>query len=138
MRMQLKPEDAARRGLVFNGRHLPYNPKLVPRSRELRNHMTQAEWKLWTGYLRAFQYRIRSQHPIDHYIVDFYCPSLELVKEIDGEQHYTEEGKAYDSERDSVLSAYGLTVLRVTNREVMEKFPGVCRKIEEIAGLKHR
>jgi very-short-patch-repair endonuclease len=131
-------EDLARRGLIFKGCHLPYNPNLLSRARELRKNMTPAEKKLWFGFLRDFRIRFIRQHPIDHYIVDFFCPRLMLAIEIDGEQHYTEEGKQYDSIRDEVLSSYGVTVLRVGNGEVMEQFPLVCKRIENCAVDKTR
>jgi very-short-patch-repair endonuclease len=126
---QFTSEDLKRRGLIFNGRHLPYNPNLLSRARELRKNMTPAERKLWTSFLRTFPCRVPTQRPIDNYIVDFYCPAWGLVIEIDGEQHYTEAGKTYDAERDGILAGYGLKILRVTNREVMECFPEVCRRI---------
>jgi very-short-patch-repair endonuclease len=129
------PEELKKRGLIFTGRYLPYNPRLIERARELRKHPTPAEKKLWYEFLRTFQYRFIRQHTIDNYIVDFYCPLLKLVIEIDGEQHYTEEGKTYDAERDGILAAYGLKVLRVANKEVMEDLPFVRRKIIQFAGL---
>ena len=92
--------------------------------------MTHAEKKLWYGFLRMFRYSVLPQRPIDNYIVDFYCASIKLVIEIDGEHHCMEEGKQYDSERDSTLDSYGLTVLRVKNSEVEETFEAVCRRIE--------
>jgi very-short-patch-repair endonuclease len=104
-------DDIKRRGLIFTERHLPYNPYLSARAKELRKNMTPAEKKLWYGFLRMFHYRVHSQHPIDNYIVDFYFPSLKLVIEIDGDQHYTEDGKTYDRERDVILESYGLKVL---------------------------
>ena len=125
----MNEEDIKRRGLIFTGCHLPYNPRLVERAKELRKNMTPAEKKLWYGFLRLFRYRVRSQRPIDNYIVDFYCASLKLVIEIDGEHHHTEEGKTYDSERDSVLISYGLRILRFKNNEIMENFDSVCKRI---------
>ena len=98
--------------------------------------MTTAERKLWHGYLRIYPHRVLSQHPIDNYIVDFYCPALKLVIEIDGEQHYSEEGKTYDANRDVILAAYELKVLRLRNEDVMEDFENVRRRIEEIADEK--
>ena len=59
--------------------HLPYNPKLVERAKELRKNMTKAERKLWYDYLRNFKYRVHRQRPIDQFIVDFYCFELKLV-----------------------------------------------------------
>ena len=36
---------------------------------------------------------------IEPYIVDFYCHKVGLVIELDGGQHNTEDGRAYDVER---------------------------------------
>jgi len=120
------------RGLITTGYHLPYNPKLKEHARELRKNLTEAEKKLWYGYLRNFKYRVLRQRPIDNYIVDFYCPELRLVIEIDGESHFTEEGKAYDEERFRILNAYGLQVIRFTNDEVLGHFEAVRQKVAEL------
>ncbi len=125
-------EDLRARGLITTGYHLPYNPNLVERARELRKHMTESEKKLWYGYLRNFKYPVLRQRPIDNFIVDFYCPQMKLVIEIDGEQHYTQEGKAYDEERTQILESYGLRVIRFTNKQVMHDFKRVCETIESI------
>jgi len=122
---------ARERGLVTTGFHLPYNPRLVERARELRAYMTPAEQKLW-AFLRKLPYRVLRQRPIDHYIVDFYIPHARLVIEVDGEQHCTEEGKAYDAERDAVLEGYGLRVFRVPNAEVLGHFGEVAAQIERL------
>ena len=57
--------------LVNAGFHLPYNPDLVARAREMRKNPSPAEKKLWYGYLRNFKHRVLRQRPIDHFIVDF-------------------------------------------------------------------
>ena len=106
--------------------HLPYNPKLVQRARELRKNMTKAERKLWYEYLRNFPLRVHRQRPIDHFIVDFYCPKLKLVIEIDGESHNSKQAQIYDAERTRRLEGYGLKVIRFTNEEVLTNFEGVC------------
>jgi very-short-patch-repair endonuclease len=111
--------------------HLPYNPTLIDRAKELRKNMTPAERKLWYEYLRTFKYRVLRQRPIDHFIVDFYCHSLKLVVEIDGEGHFTEAGTAADRERTQQLESYGIRVIRFTNQEVLEDFEGVCKSIEQ-------
>ena len=92
--------------------------------------MTPAERKLWYGFLRHFGHRVLRQRPIDHYIVDFYCPQLRLVIELDGESHFTESGKACDDERTAVLEGYGLRVMRFTNQEVLRNLEGVCEAID--------
>ena len=126
----MNEEDIKRRGLIFTGYHLPYNPKLIDRAKILRKNMTPAEKKLWYGFLKVYHNRFRPQRVIDNYIVDFYCSSLKLVIEIDGEQHYTDEGKTYDKERDAVLESYGLKVCRIMNNEIIDDFELVCKKIE--------
>ena len=110
--------------------HLPYNPKLISIAKKMRQNPTPAEKKLWQNYLRNFPVRVLRQRPIDNFIVDFYCASLNLAIEIDGESHFTEEGKHYDRERTRILSGYGLTVIRFTNIEVLQNFEGVCRQLE--------
>lgn len=123
------------KGLLYTGFHLPYNPKLVQRAKDLRKNMTLAEKRIWYDYFRNFKFRVLKQRPIDHFIVDFYCHELKLVIEIDGDSHFTDEGKAYDKLRTQVLEGYGLKVLRFTNDEVLNNFEGVCRQVEEMIPL---
>jgi very-short-patch-repair endonuclease len=111
--------------------HLPYNPDLVAKAKELRQNLTPAEKKLWAECFGTFPLRVLRQRPIDRFIVDFYCAALKLVIEIDGESHFTDEGQAYDQERSQVLEGYGLKVIRFTNDEVMHNFEGACQKIWE-------
>lgn len=61
----------------------------------------------------------------------FYCASAHLVIEIDGSQHFTEQGMEHDKERSAVIEAYGLKVLRFTNYEVDTDFKSVCETIDE-------
>jgi very-short-patch-repair endonuclease len=63
--------------------------------------------------------------------VDFYCPEAKLVVEIDGGQHYSEEGMLKDRLRDNHLADLGLTVLRFSSREVMKNLDGVLESIYE-------
>ncbi len=110
--------------------YLPYNKNLVARAKELRKKMTKAEQKLWSDYLRTFQFRVHRQRPIDNFIVDFYCPKLKLVIEVDGETHYTEEAIEYDRKRTEILEGYGLRVIRFTNEDVLRNLEGVVDVIE--------
>jgi very-short-patch-repair endonuclease len=113
-------------------RFLPYKTVLGERASTLRKAMTQPEQKLWRSFLREHQPRFRRQRTIKTFIVDFYCPAAKLVIEVDGESHFTEEGKARDTERTAVLEGLGLYVLRFTNREVMQEFEGACQRISEV------
>ncbi|MDZ8082600.1 MAG: endonuclease domain-containing protein [Nostoc sp. DcaGUA01] len=120
------------KSLLNSDFHLPYNPKLVERAKELRKNMTSAEKKLWNNYLKNLKFRVLKQRPINNFIVDFYCPNFKLVIEVDGDSHFTQEGKDYDSERTAILAGYGLKVMRFTNDDVLNNFEGVCQKIDEV------
>ena len=116
-------------GLNQSEAFLAYDRNLVERAKELRKHPTPAERRLWDDYLCRFPHRVLRQRPIDHFIVDFYCAALRLVIEVDGEIHDSEQSQVRDEERSKVLQSYGLTVLRITNAEVMGEFDRVCETI---------
>ena len=109
---------------------LPYQTKLVPRAQELRKDATKQENHLWYDFLSAYPIRFRRQAPIDHFIADFYCHAARLIIELDGSQHYKEQGLAYDQERTAILAQYGLKVLRFSNLDVDKNFEGVCTAID--------
>lgn len=108
-----------------------YDKKLKSRADELRKNMTQQEWNLWYFYLRSHRLKWYRQRIIDRFIVDFYCHAAKLVIEIDGKQHYTDQGIVYDTERTQVLQGYGLKVLRYTNQQLVDNFQEVCWDIEK-------
>ena len=66
------------------------------------------------------------------FIVDFYCHKAKLIVEIDGSQHYTDEGIEYDRERTSILEEYNLKVIRFSNYDVDTAFEGVCMEIDRM------
>lgn len=112
--------------------HLNYNSDNKHLARELRKNLTPQESKLWYDFLSKHELRFYRQKTIDNFIADFYCPKAKLVIEIDGSQHYTEEGKAKDDFRTEILEGYDLKVIRFTNRQVDTLFSGVCAYIDEI------
>lgn len=110
--------------------NLPYDGRLNGRAFDLRHEMTPQEKRLWYAYLRTYPVKVYRQRVIEHFIVDFYCPLARLVIELDGSQHYTEQGKAYDEERSQILNLYDLEVLRFTNLELDQQFDAVCEVID--------
>ena len=106
------------------------NVKLVPVAKNNRKNMTPQERHLWYCYLSKHRFHWQRQRVISGFIVDFYCHAAKLVIEIDGNQHYTEQGIAYDTERTQVLQGYGLKVLRYTNQQLECNFQEVCWDIE--------
>ena len=106
--------------------------ELLSIARILRRNMTRQEKHLWYDFLRRYPIKIYKQRIIDKYIADFFCYQAKLVIEIDGSQHYTPEGKAYDEERSKVFERYGLLVLRFSNRDIDTNFSGVCSTIDKM------
>ena len=109
---------------------LPYNHNLIPRAKELRKNATRHENHLWFDFLRHYPIRFQRQKTIGGFIVDFYCHKAKIVVELDGGQHYTPEGMAYDTERTHVLEQYGLEILRYSNAAIDHNFRGVCEHID--------
>ena len=96
-------------------------------ARELRSNPTSAERTLWP-HLRKRRlngYRFLRQKPIIYnqrnyqkhfFIADFYCAEKKLVLELDGEYHKYQQ--QYDQNRDKVITALGIDVLRIKNEEL--------------------
>jgi very-short-patch-repair endonuclease len=104
-------------------------PIKIQRAKELRSQMTQEEKILWQ-HLRANRLNglhFRRQQIIDGFIADFYCHAARLAIEVDGEIH--QQQAEYDEERDQVLSARGLRLLRIKNEEVRQNLDSVLARI---------
>src|SRR5206468_5654703 len=103
---------------------LHYDQKLKERSRELRKNSPLAEVLLWNQlkHHKMFGYQFLRQRPIYEYIVDFYCPKLKLVIEIDGDSHRNKFQSDQTRQRD--LERLGLRVLRFQDRDVKHDMAG--------------
>ncbi len=107
------------------------NPKKAQRAKALRRTMTPEERILWE-HLRARRLnglKFRRQQVIDGFIVDFYCHAAGVVVEVDGPVHQRQ--RDYDAERDRILAARGLRILRFTNQEVRERLAEVLNRIAQ-------
>jgi very-short-patch-repair endonuclease len=101
----------------------------VKRAKELRHAMTPAERLLWQ-HLRANRldgFHFRRQQVIDGFIVDFYCHAAGLIVEVDGVVH--QEQIEYDEQRDQILTARGLRILRFRNEACVQDVEGVLASI---------
>ena len=105
---------------------------LKENARKNRKEMTEAEGILWE-YLRRSPrpFRFRRQHIIGDYIVDFVCLAANLVVEVDGGYHFTDEQIALDKMRSEYLVAQGFRVIRFTNEQVVGMPDVVVDKIKE-------
>ena len=112
------------------------NPNLRKNAQKLRREMTKEERRLWYGFLKQLPITVNRQKVIGRYIVDFYCASAKLVIELDGSQHYEDEGTASDRERDLSLNSLGISVVRYSNSDVNRNFDGVCADLLRRLDLK--
>jgi very-short-patch-repair endonuclease len=111
-----------------------YEKTLKPLARRLRSNMTDAEQKLW-HHLRRKQIgnvQFFRQKTLGHYIVDFYAPSVKLIVEVDGSQHFEVIERQRDEIRDVWLRGQGLRVLRFDNLQVLHETGAVLECIAQV------
>lgn len=102
-------------------------------ARMLRKNSTIHEKRLW-NLLKNRQFhnlRFKRQVPIDNYIVDFVCPKIKLVIEIDGGQHNEFDNIEYDKQRTEFLESKGYIVIRFWNIDIYKNINGVLEEIEK-------
>ena len=122
-----------------------YNRALIPFAQQMRREMTRAELKLWLGFLKDHEPRVRRQRPFGRFIADFYCAACKVVIEVDGTQHYSPEGLVADAERTAflahktapdglfaLLEGLGLQVIRFSKAELLENLVGVRERLSKV------
>jgi very-short-patch-repair endonuclease len=109
---------------------------LEPFRKDLRNNLTSAEATLWK-YLKGSQLgkKFRRQHSAGNYIIDFYCATERIAIELDGKNHFTEDGMKYDEVRTFYLNSLNIKVLRFENVRVFQELDKVLEEIK--AALYH-
>lgn len=112
---------------------IPYNPKLKELARQLRNNSTKAEIILWQKLKRKqlYGFDFHRQKPIGNYILDFFCHELMLGIEVDGYSHQLVEVFKKDKTKESVMSGFGISVLRFSDEQVLRDMDNVLRAIED-------
>ena len=111
---------------------MKHNSDLTHLAQQLRKNMTYEEKCLWYQYLRAYKPQFRRQVTFGRYILDFYCSAAKLAVELDGSQHYEEDGMEKDAERTRFLEEHGIMVLRFANTDVKRNLYGVTEQIDLI------
>lgn len=134
----LREQGISPDGLLFSPHHLPYNPRLKGFSRDMRYYGEKAEAMLWKR-LKSKQlgFTFNRQKPILNYIADFYCKELNLVVEVDGVSHFSEETQLKDAERDRQMRAIGLKIVRVLDGDVRKDADRVADYVKEQCDLIH-
>ena len=113
----------------MKGQLLNHTP--VTRARYLRKNATDCERILWR-HLRnrkPADCKFRRQHPIDSYILDFYCPALKLAIELDGSGHGYPLREKRDQTREQFLAKKGIAVIRFWNHQVRQELDSVLQAI---------
>jgi very-short-patch-repair endonuclease len=103
-------------------------------ARNLRKNQTEAEQILWSK-LRSRQlsgFKFRRQHPIESYVLDFYCSETHLAIEIDGGQHTENKNIERDNDRTAYLNQKGIRVIRFWNNDVIKHLDEVLTEIDVI------
>ena len=99
-------------------------------ARILRKEMTDAEALLWK-YLSnrgMVGIKFRRQHPMDDFVIDFFCASHKLGIELDGGIHIRQ--READLMRQKIIEAKGIKILRFKNKEVLNSLDSVLRIIK--------
>ena len=124
-------EGGAKSPISGRGKTRNYTQKAQIYAKELRNNATEQENKL-RQFLRKSQlgYKFRRQQPIVNYVVDFFCPELGLIIELDGGQHNESAKINYDKQRDAFLQKCGYQVIRFWNTEVDNNIDGVIEYLK--------
>ena len=126
------PDTLAQSDGVFKKyKKLPYNPKLKERAKNLRKAGNLSEVLFWNQVKRKkfLSLDFHRQKIIGNYIVDFYCPALDLVVEIDGESHNFKV--EYDRIRENYLKNLGLNVVHFDDIDVKKNLNGVIEYLKE-------
>lgn len=97
------------------------------RARLLRRKATEAERILWRHLRnRNFSgYKFRRQHPLNRYILDFYCPAAKLAIELDGGGHNYRAGQIRDRTRSELLARRGMNSTAFCERSGLRWRSGV-------------
>ena len=115
-----------------------YNGKNIVLAKNLRKRATPQEKHLWYDFLKNYDIRFQRQKAIGEYILDFYCPTLKIAIELDGNQHYSIDGMEKDKIRTEYLNEQGIKVIRIHNRQIDKNFHSVCEYLDmEIKKQKH-
>lgn len=109
------------------------NPKKTKNQRRyLRNNMTKWEIRLWNDLngKKMYGFKVRRQYGIENYIVDFYCPTLKLALEVDGDVHYFMEKE--DQFKDKRLKKEDIKIIRIKTIDLEEDYESMIVYLEDV------
>jgi very-short-patch-repair endonuclease len=98
--------------------------------RRSSNEFAFTVWQ-WIRNRQISDQKFRREHSIPPYTVDFCCVELKLIIEIDGDGHFTEEGRERDRVRDEYLASLGYKILRIPGYAVVRENGNAVQTIRE-------
>src|SRR2546422_9291185 len=107
------------------------NPAIADSARRLRADSTKSEELSWAA-LRNGQVegrKFRRQHPVDRFVLDFYCRLEHLAIETDGKVH--KKTRDADAERQALLESMGIRFLRLPAELVEEDLDRALQLVRE-------
>lgn len=81
---------------------------------------------------RNLGYKFRRQYGIGQFVVDFCCPEIKLVIEVDGISHEDKDIIEYDNKRQNYLENNGFTIIRFVSAEMFSDMQDTVKKILEV------
>ena len=103
------------------------------KARRLRRSMSLPEGLLWRELRRKTGgVKIRRQHPVGPYVVDFYCAAVKLAIEIDGIAHDMGDRSERDAKRDKFLREQAIETLRIPAKDVLASPADVAEAVAAI------
>ena len=105
------------------------------KARRLRRELSLPEALLWRELRRqAAGIKLRRQHPVGPFVIDFYCAAAKLGFEVDGAAHDMGDRPESDAEREAFLAEQGIRLVRIPARDVLKSpvdvaggIAGLCR-----------
>ncbi len=109
--------------------------ELVDAARDLRVQQTHAESVLWHELRgnRLIKARVRRQHPVGGFVLDFWIPAARLAVEVDGSIHDDPIYRAQDAARTEIIEAYDIQLIRFQNTDVLNNLDLVLQQIKVVA-----
>ena len=113
-----------------------YYHELKNRAAHMRANPTEAEELLWNALCaQQIGYKIRRQHIVSQYILDFAYLDNRLAIELDGGYHNEKDQQYDDAVRTKNLEQLGWRVLRFTNAEVFHDLESVLSQIKSAISI---
>lgn len=101
-------------------------------ARRFGRRMTRAQALLWDELKgrRLRGYRFERWHPVDRYVIDFYCSELRLAVDVAGGEAF-QRGSFDEQEKRIRFQLCGVTCLVFAEEEILHNLDGVVSRIRQ-------